>query len=141
MVERMYQILTFVLLTAFMTYGCGSDGSGKAESIIKDQVHITENYINGISSAENSQEVIVAIESYTEAMKKLIPELKEFQKKYPEYQQGKIPEGMESDIKRLEEISAKIPEAMMKISSYMMDGKVQAAMQKMGEEMSTLNLQ
>lgn len=136
--KRIYGILVSVLLVALMVLGCGSDGGGKAESIIKDQVDATENYVNGISSAQSPQEVVTAIERYTEDMKKLIPEIKEFQKKYPEYQQGKIPEGMDTDIKKLEEISAKIPGAMMKITSYMMDGKVQSAMQKMGEEMSKL---
>jgi len=138
MMKRIYEILAFLLITAFMVYGCGSDGSSKAESIIKDQVDVTENYINGISSAQSPQDVVEVIERYTEGMKKLIPELKEFQKKYPEYQQGKVPEGLEIDLKRLEEISAKIPGAMMKITSYMMDGKVQSAMKKMGEEMSKL---
>lgn len=136
--KRVYGILTFVLLTAFMVSGCGSDGSRKAASIINDQVNITEDYVNDISSADSSEKVVAAIEHYTEGMKKLIPEIKEFQKKYPEYQQGKVPKGVEVEMKRLEEISAKIPGAMMKITSYMMDGKVQLAMQKMGEEMSKL---
>lgn len=136
--KRIFGILTLILLAAFMVYGCGSNGSSKAESIIKDQVDTTENYVNGISSAKSPQEVVAAIERYTEDMKKMIPELKKFQKKYPEYQQGKIPEGMEADIKRLEKISAKIPEAMMKITSFMMDGKVQSAMQEMGKELSNL---
>ncbi len=136
--KRIHEILAFLLITAFIVYGCGSDGDSKAESIIKDQVDVTENYVNDISSAESPQDVVEAIERYTDGMKELIPELKEFQKQYPGYQQGKVPEGMEIDLKRLEEISAKIPGAMMKITSYMMDGKVQSAMQKMGEEMSKL---
>ncbi|HCY87415.1 MAG TPA: hypothetical protein DHV36_19940 [Desulfobacteraceae bacterium] len=135
---RFYGALVSILLAALVVLGCGSDGSSKAESIIKDQADATENYVNGISSAESSQEVVAAIDRYTEDMKKLIPELKEFQMKYPEYKHGNIPKGMESDIKRLEDISAQIPEAMMKIASYMMDGDVQSAMQRMGEEMSKL---
>ena len=136
--KRFYGILTVVFLTALMVSGCGSDGSSKAESIIKDQADITENYVNDISSADSSEKVVAAIERYTEGMKKLIPKIKEFQKKYPEYQQGKVPEGVEADAKRLEESSAKIPGAMMKLTAYMMDSKVQSAMQKMGEEMSKL---
>jgi hypothetical protein len=136
--KRIYGVGVFVFLAALMVLGCGSDGSGKAESIIRDQIDATENYVNGITGAKSSHEAVAVIERYTEDMKTLIPELKEFKKKYPEYQQGKIPEGMESDIKRLEEISAEIPGAMMKITSYMMDPSVQSAMQKMGDEMSKL---
>jgi hypothetical protein len=71
-------------------------------------------------------------------MKKLIPELQEFQKNYPEYKHGKMPEGMDADIKRLEAASSKLPGAMMKITAYMMDGEVQAAMEQMSNEMSKL---
>jgi hypothetical protein len=72
-------------------------------------------------------------------MKKLIPELLEFQKKYPEYKEGKVPEGLEPDMKQLEEVSAKMSGAMMKMAQYMMDTKVQEAMTRMGEEMDKLN--
>ncbi len=136
--KHIYGIFTSILLTAFLISGCGSDGSSKAESIIKDQTSVTEDYVNSLSSAKNSQDMVAAIEQYTEGMKKLIPKLKEFQKKYPEYQNGKVPESVEADMKKLEEISAKLPGAMMKTASYMMDGEVQAAMQKMGEEMSKM---
>ena len=71
-------------------------------------------------------------------MKQLIPALKKFQEKYPEYKQGKVPNGMEADLKRLEESSAKLPGAMMKLSSYMMKPEVQAAMQNMNTEMSKI---
>ncbi len=49
-----------------------------------------------------------------------------------------MPEEMTADIKRLEAASARIPEAMMKVTQYMTDGRVQAAMVQMGEEMSKL---
>ncbi len=135
---RIYGILVTVLLTSFLVTGCSSNGSSEAKSIIKNQANVTEDYVNGLTDAESADDMVAAIEHYTEGMKKLIPELKEFQKNYPEYQQGKMPEGMEADIKRLEAASAKIPGAMMKMVSYMMDGKVQAAMEQMGQEMSKL---
>lgn len=113
----------------------GPDGSGEAKSIMKHQASVTEGYVNGLASAKNADEVIDAIERYTEGMKKLIPELQEFQKNYPEYKQGKLPKGMEADVKRIEESSAKMPEAMMKVTQYMMDPRVQEAMTRMGNEM------
>lgn len=135
---RIYGILVTVLLAAFLVTGCSANGSSEAESIIKNQANVTEDYVNGLADAKSADDMVAAIEHYTEGMKKLIPELKEFQKNYPEYQQGKMPEGMEADIKRLEAASAKIPGVMMKMVSYMMDGKVQAAMEQMGQEMSKL---
>ncbi|MEN8212218.1 MAG: hypothetical protein ABFR31_10905 [Thermodesulfobacteriota bacterium] len=134
---RIYGILAAVLLTVFLV-SCGSNGNKEAKSIIKNQANVTEEYVNGLEKANNAEDVVTVIEHYTEGMKKLIPELQEFQKKYPEYKQGKMPEGMDADIKRLEAASAKLPGAMMKITAYMMDGKVQAAMEQMGNEMSKL---
>ena len=127
-----------VLFIALFIGGCGSDSDKKAESIMNKQVGITENYVNGLTKAQNSDEVVAAVEQYTAGMKELIPQLQEFYKNHPEYRQGKMPEGMEKDLKRLEAASAKIPEAMMKITSYMMDPKVQQAMMQMGNEMSKI---
>jgi hypothetical protein len=135
--SRIYGIIATVLLTVFLI-SCGLDGSNEAKSIVKNQASVTEDYVNGLTDAKSAEDVVIVIEHYTEGMKKLIPELQEFQKKYPEYKQGKMPEGMEADIKRLEAASAKLPGAMMKITAYMMDGEVQAAMEQMGNEMSKL---
>lgn len=135
---RTYGILAIVLLTAFLVSGCGSDGSSDAKSIMKNQARVTEDYVKGLASAENADDVIDTIDRYTEGMKKLIPELKAFQKNYPEYKQGKLPEGMEAEAKRIEEASAKIPAAMMKAARYMMDPGVQKAMTRMGNEMGRL---
>ncbi|MCP4719293.1 MAG: hypothetical protein GY860_07525 [Desulfobacteraceae bacterium] len=134
---RIYGILATVLLTVFIV-SCSSNGNNDAKSIIKNQATVTEDYVNGLTNAKSADDVVVVIEHFTEGMKKLIPELQEFQKNHPEYKQGGMPEGMEADIKRLEAASAKLPGAMMKITAYMMDGKVQAAMEQMGQEMSKL---
>ncbi|MDD9302315.1 MAG: hypothetical protein HUK40_08210 [Desulfobacter sp.] len=134
--KQIYQIMAAVCLSAVLVCGCGSDGSSQAKSIIKTQASVTEDYVNGLLDAKNADEVIETIEDYTQGMKKLIPQLREFQEKFPEYQQGKMPKGMEEEMDRLKEASEKIPQAMMKITAYMMDPKVQAAMQQMGEQMS-----
>lgn len=130
--------VTAGLFFVLIVYGCGSDGSKEAQSIMKKQADIAENYVNGLDEAKNAKDVVNVIEQYTEGMKELLPEIKKFNEQYPEYQQGKVPPGMEEDAKRLEEISAKIPGVMMKIGSYMMDSEVQTAMAKMGEEMKQL---
>ena len=135
--SRIYGIIAAVLLTVFLI-SCGSDGSNEAKSIIKNQTSVIEDYVNGLANAKSADEIVAAIELYTEGMKKLIPGLQEFQKKYPEYKQGKIPEGMEADLKRLEAASAELPGAMMKETAYMMDSEVRAAMEHMGHEMSKL---
>lgn len=129
-------IITLLLSVALIS--CGSDGSKEAESIIKNQADVTENYVDNLTIAKNADDVVNAIEQYTQGMEQLIPELKEFREKYPEYKQGNVPAEMEADLKRLEEASEKLPGAMMKLSSYMMKPEVQAAMEKMNTEMSKI---
>ncbi len=136
--KRILVILVTILLTAFLVSGCSADGSSEAKSIIKNQANVTEDYVNGLANAKSADDVVNTIEHYTAGMKKLIPELQKFQKKYPEYQQGKMPEGMDADAKRLEAAAAKIPGAMMKVTTYMMDEKVQRAITQMGQEMGKL---
>jgi hypothetical protein len=136
---RNYGILFVALFVFFIVSGCSSDGGSEAKSIIKNQASVTEDYVNGLVNAKNADDVVGVIEQYTKGMKKLIPELLTFQKNYPDYKQGNMPAGMEADIKRMEEASAKIPAAMMKVTQYMMDARVQEAMTQMGNEMADLN--
>lgn len=135
---RICSILSLFFLCILLAAGCGSDGSSEAKSIIKQQVSATENYVNGLDGAKSADDVIKAVNNYTKDMKKLIPDLKAFQKKYPEFHQGKVPEGMEKEMAKLQEVSEKIPGAMMKTASFMMDARVQEAMTRMGQEMSRL---
>ena len=135
---RNCRILIPILFFVFLVYGCSSDGSSDAKSLMSNQTKVTEDYVKGLADAKNADDVIDVIENFTKGMNKIIPELQEFQKNYPEYMQGEMPEGMEADIKRLEAASAKIPGAMMKVTQYMMDSKVQAALTQMSEEMSKL---
>ncbi|MCG8688156.1 MAG: hypothetical protein MI892_24990 [Desulfobacterales bacterium] len=136
--KQFFQLTIVLWLAGVLFLGCGSDGSSEAGKLIKKQADVTEEYIDGLEKADTADEVAKAITKYTEGMKKLIPSLQEFNKKYPEYQQGKVPEGLEKEAKRLEEISAKLPGAMMKTMSHMMDPKVQAAMEQMGKEMASI---
>lgn len=137
--KRIYGILSILLLILISVTGCGSDGSSTASSIIKKQADVTEEFFTGLSNAKNADDAAKAIDKYTEGLKKLVPELIEFQKKYPEFRDGEVPEGLEADLKKMEEASAKMSEAMSKkMIQYMMDPKVQEAMTRMGEEMSKL---
>lgn len=136
---RNYGIFAIAILLFSLISACGSDSSSEARSIIKKQTNITEDYVNGLTDAKSADDVVKAIDNFTEGMKKLVPDLLEFQKKYPEFKGGKVPEGLDAEVKKLEEVSAKMSEAMMKMAQYMMDPKVQEAMTRMGEEMGKLN--
>ena len=131
--KRIYGILAIALLSVFFVFGCGSDSS----SVLKKQIKASENYINGMSDAKSADDVVKVIDNFTEDMIALLPELQEFEKKYPGYREGRVPE-LEEDVKAMEEVSQKMSGAMSNMMKYMMDPKVQAAMTRMGEEMSKL---
>ena len=122
--NRIYVIFCFAMLSILLAYGCGSEGTREARSIMRKQADITEDYLNDLSNAENADGVVKAIDKYSEGMRELIPELREFNEKYPEYKEGKIPEGLEEEVDRLREASSKIPGAMMKMAKYMMNSSV-----------------
>ena len=137
--NRIYVIFCFAMLSILLAYGCGSEGTREARSIMRKQADITEDYLNDLSNAENADGVVKAIDKYSEGMRELIPELREFNEKYPEYKEGKIPEGLEEEVDRLREASSKIPGAMMKMAKYMMNSSVQEAMTRMSKDMDKLN--
>ena len=136
--KRIYGIMAIAMLAMFLVTGCGSDGSKEAKSIMEKQADVTDDFANGLIEAKSADDVIYALDRYTENMKEMVPELLAFEKKYPEYKEGKTPEGMEEEIKRVEDSSAKVASALMKIEPYMMDEKVQAAIERMGTELSVL---
>jgi hypothetical protein len=136
--KRIFGSIIAVFLIFILVSGCGPDSGSAASSIIKNQVDVTKDFVNGLTDAKNADEVVKTIDNYTDGMKKLIPELQEFYKKYPEFREGNVPEDLKVDVKKMEEVSAKMSEAMMKMTQYMMDPKVQEAMTRMGEEMGKL---
>jgi hypothetical protein len=132
--KRIYGIFVIALLILIPVTGCSSDSS----SVLKKQIEATENYVKGLANAKSADDVVKTIDNFTEDMKVLLPELLEFEKKYPGYREGKAYEELEADVKKMEEVSAKMSEAMSNMMKYMMDPKVQEAMTRMGEEMSKL---
>lgn len=136
--RRIYAVLAGILVMGMAFVACGSDGSSEVKSVMKAQVGIMEKYVTGLENAKSAQDVVAVIDEYTAGMKKIIPELKALNEKYPELAQGNMPEGMEAEMKQVEEISARIPAAMMKVASFMRDSSVQQAMTRMGQEMQKL---
>ena len=132
--KRIYGALSIILFTIFFVSGCGSDNG----SILKRQAAITEEFAAGLTEAQNADDAVKVIDNYTEGLKELLPDLIAFHEKYPEYQQGNVPKEIKDDAVQVEEAATKMAGAMMKLSRFMMDPKVQEAMTRMGEEVSKL---
>ena len=133
-------LLAMGLTAMMMLAGCGSGQYGEIEGIISDQANITENYVNGLEKAENAGDVADVINAFTDGMKTLIPKIKDFQKEHPEFWNGgaDVPENIKIQQKRLEAASNKVQAATVNMMKYMLDPKVQQAMQNMSVEMSKM---
>ncbi|MEZ4485885.1 MAG: hypothetical protein R2864_15420 [Syntrophotaleaceae bacterium] len=138
----MKRIISIVLAAGFVLYflgACSSDGSSELKSLMNKQVDVIENFAERVEKAQSSEDMAAAIEEYTAGMKSLVPKLREFQTKFPNYAQGAMPEELKNEAARLEKASAKLSTTMMSSMRYMMDARVQQAMTKMAEEVGDMN--
>jgi PBP1b-binding outer membrane lipoprotein LpoB len=133
--KKFLSILPAILFIAFFFNACGSDATSDMESLMKKQANVLEKCSEGMEKAQGADDVVKAIEAYTAGMKELLPELQEFQKKYPDYEKGVAPKDLEDEIKRVEQATARFQAAMMNNVRFMMDARVQEAMSRMGKEM------
>ena len=121
---------------------CGSDKYADAKSLMKEQTRVAVDYVNGLEKASNANDVAQVINTYTDDMKALIPRVKEFRKKYPELSSmspsSDVPEDVKAHMEKLQDAMNKIQSATMNLMKYMMDPKVQKAMQRMGSELGPL---
>mgnify|MGYP001615852654 FL=1 len=130
-------LISTLLLTLF-SVGCGSDSSSEAESLMKKQAVVTESFVEAMTGAGSADAVAGAIETYTRDMKELIPDIRAFQEKYPDYSDDNMPEKAREYARRLQDASAKVPAAMMKTGQYMSDPKVREAMTRLTQDFSNL---
>jgi hypothetical protein len=131
-----------LVFSLMLVYACGSDKYADARSLMTEQAKVSEAYVNGLEKAGSADDVAAVIDKYTDDMKTLIPRIKAFREKHPDlaFMSGKAtaPKELETESKRLEEATAKIQAATMNVMKYMMDQKVQKAMQRMAKELSGL---
>lgn len=142
--KRIPLYMRFMIVFGLMTLigACGSDKYGDANELFKDQAKVTEDYVNGLESATDADSVAATINTYTDGMKDLIPRIKAFHEKYPQLKNladnVQVPEELKEATERLNAAGAKVQAATMNMMKYMMDPKVQQAMQRMGKELSAI---
>jgi len=123
------------LLAVVLLIGCG----GKYADVKKaneDYVDIVENYVAALDEAEDSKDVVKAMDAFSEDLEKLWPKMQELSEKYPELEnEENLPEELKESQERAEEIGKKMATSMMKLMQYMNDPEVREAQQRMGQIM------
>ena len=125
--------LLFTLLLA----GCSSSPANTAESLLSQQADVTQAYVDALNGAESADDVVAAMEAFTDEMKVLVPKLKAFEKEHPGYLRGdKTTPKITLADQRLRTTMGEIPQAMSAMIPYMSDPKVRQALATMGKEAS-----
>jgi uncharacterized coiled-coil DUF342 family protein len=137
MMKKILSVLAVGLL--LVAVACGGGKYADVKNVLEKNISATENFFNAMEKAGSADDVAAALTNYADEMDKLIPELKDVQKKYPEL---KDEEDMPKDVKELMEkynkLAEKFPQAMSKIAQYAADSKVMEAQEKFLEVMSKM---
>ncbi len=134
--KRFLSVMVVLGFFSFAVIACSNDGTSEAKSLMQQQVTVIETYVEGLEKAQSADDMVQTVDRYSADMKKLIPRLKAFHDKYPDYDKDGIPKALEAELQRVEKASDRLPAAMMNSMQYMTDPKVQEAMQRMTEELS-----
>ncbi len=123
-------------LIVLIAAGCGGEKYRDAKEVMAAQLEAMKTYVSDIEKAENPKEIAESITAYNGEMKKLIPEIKKMNEKFPELSsEEKRPEEMKEAYTEMKEFSEKIQKAMFKVMKYMKDSEVRSAIKEQGELM------
>lgn len=122
-------LASLVVLTS-----CGGGGKyADAKDVINDQLQAMEKFSAAVEKAQDSPQVVKALDQLQQSMEKLVPRVQKLQEKYPEIKDTKNPpEELKEVTAEMEGVAQKFVGAMMKVATkYGEDPKVQEAMKNM----------
>ncbi|NIM11609.1 MAG: hypothetical protein GTO45_05900 [Candidatus Aminicenantes bacterium] len=136
--KKLFSVLVVGLL--LIAFACGGGGKyADLKNVFEDYIDATEKFFDGFEKADNADKVAAAINDYSDAVKKIIPKMKEMQKKYPDLGKEKdVPEELKATMERFQKVMAKMPTLFGKVAQYGTDPKVQEAQKKLMEVMAEL---
>jgi len=127
--------LAVCLLALVLVTGCGGKYSD-VKKVNEEYVEIVEGYIADLDKADDSENVVKAMNDFTDDLEVLWPKMRELADKYPELEnEENLPEELKESQDRAEEVGAKMATSFMKIMKYMGDPDVRAAQERMGKVM------
>lgn len=137
----MKKVLMLATFTIFVLgfVACGGDQVSDTNDVMEEFVNLYDSFATDLDDAGSATQVASALDNFTNGMEKLVPKMKELQKKYPNLMsQGKdeVPAEIKPHVDRLQnEIMPKFMSAIMKVSQYQTDPAVQEANKRFQEAM------
>ena len=130
----MKKVAILVSLAALVVLtSCGGGGKyADAKAVINNQLQAMETFSIAVEKAQDSPQIVAALDQLQQSMEKLMPRVQKLQEKYPEIKDKKNPpEELKEVTARMEGGAQKFMGAMMKVATkYGEDPKVQEAMKK-----------
>lgn len=129
-------MLTAVCLLALvLAAGCGGQYSD-VKKVNEEYIGMVETYIAALDKADDKDDVVKAMNNFTDDLEDIWPRMQALREKYPELDSSEPPpEELKASMEQAEKVGAKIGTSFMKIMQYMDDPEVQAAQQRMGQVM------
>ncbi|NQU39920.1 MAG: hypothetical protein HQ523_08220 [Lentisphaerae bacterium] len=125
-----------LLLATYLVGGC----AGKYADVKKASskfTKTTEAYVAELDKASDAKSVAKAINSYADAMEKIMPDMQRLSEKYPEMKgNGTPPKGLEEVKAEAEAAGRKMAGSFMKLMPYMNDPEVRKAQERLGAVMA-----
>lgn len=135
------KVFALSVLALFVVTGCNkAEKYADVKSAMNDIIKLQENYIGSLEKAKDSKEFIAAVKTFGEGMEKLMPKMKELDKKYPEMKNQKEPPAeLKPLVEKVEAVSKKMMEVQPAImTKYMKDKTVQDALKEFAEKMQKM---
>ena len=108
-------------------------GYADMANVLNDYTDIQEKYLKDLKNVDSPEDLIKALETYTESMTKIMPRMQELSEKYPELAEVEPPKHIQERLDKIaDEIQEEAPKAVME---YQSDPKVQEAFMKMASMM------
>jgi hypothetical protein len=136
MLKRAIALSVFAV---FILAGCGSAKYGDVKEMMNSQIDVMEKFVSSVEKATSGKEIADAINAYSDDMEKLIPQMNELAKKYPEMKGEEPPAEVKDLVNKMQETSKKFAGALVKVSmKYSRDPDVRKSMTNIGEIMKGL---
>jgi len=121
--------VVFLLLFALAVYGGGI--YSEVKPFMEKVIQSLEKLITGLEEAENADDIVAALDNYSNEILPLGPKMKELIKKYPELKELKdestCPEELKPIMEKINELGERMVVGLAKVQEYANDPKVKAA--------------
>jgi len=140
MKSKLWIILLCVVVVAVGITACGGGGKyADAKKVITKSNTVLADFLEKMNSVDNAKDAAAAMNSFTDEMEKIVPEMRELEKKYPELGGGQsVPEELGEEGKKMMELWGKFGSIMTKIQQFADDPEVDKAQKRLQTVMSGL---